>query len=171
MYRSWQHVSPRREVGGLWTWWLKKGNWPISSQSLQTGSREHLKQSTKQTKKNLPYFPLSSSRLEIHVCNCCMYVHGPLCLICCNPIDCMPLGSSVHLIFQARILDWVTIPYSRGSSRLRDQNLVSCVSWGRFLTAALPGMPNLYRARLYQSNRSSFDKCLLCLIEGLGGRV
>ena len=38
----------------------------------------------------------------------------------CEPVDCSPPGSSVHGILQARILEWVAISSSRGSSRLRD---------------------------------------------------
>ena len=34
----------------------------------------------------------------------------------CNPMDCSPSGSSVHGIFQARILEWVAISFSRESS-------------------------------------------------------
>ena len=37
-----------------------------------------------------------------------------------NPMDCRLPGSSVHGILQAKTLDWVAIPFSRGSSRLRD---------------------------------------------------
>ena len=37
-------------------------------------------------------------------------------LILCDPMDCSPPGSSVHRILQARILEWVAIPFSRGSS-------------------------------------------------------
>ena len=39
-----------------------------------------------------------------------------LCPTLCNPMDCSPLVSSVHGIPQARILEWVAIPFSRGSS-------------------------------------------------------
>ena len=39
----------------------------------------------------------------------------------CNLMDCNPPGSSSHGILQARILEWVAIPFSRGSSRLRDK--------------------------------------------------
>ena len=42
-------------------------------------------------------------------------------------------GSSVHGILQARILEWVTIPFFRGSSWIRDQTRVSCIA-GRFFT-------------------------------------
>ena len=43
-----------------------------------------------------------------------------------NPMDCSPPGSSVHGILQGRILKWVAIPFSRGSSWPRDQTYVSC---------------------------------------------
>ena len=45
----------------------------------------------------------------------CMCVHAQSHLTLCNPMDCSPLGSSVHGIFQARILEWV-VSSSRGSS-------------------------------------------------------
>ena len=48
-----------------------------------------------------------------------------------TPMDCSPLGFSVHGILQARILEWVAIPLSRESSQPRDQTWVSCTS-GRF---------------------------------------
>ena len=49
-------------------------------------------------------------------------------------------GSSVHGILQARILEWIAMPYSRGSSQLRDWTLVSCGSCtaGRFFTTEPP---------------------------------
>ena len=56
------------------------------------------------------------------------------CLTLCDPIDCSPPGSSVHGILQARILVWVAIFCSRGSSRPRDRTQVSCVA-GRFFAA------------------------------------
>ena len=52
-----------------------------------------------------------------------------LCPTLCNPMECSLLGSSVHGIFQARILKWAAIWYSRGSSWPRDQTHVSCVSY------------------------------------------
>ena len=56
-----------------------------------------------------------------------------LCPILCDPMDCNLLGFSVHGILQARILEWVAIPFSRGSSWPRDWSLVSHVA-GRFFT-------------------------------------
>ena len=55
------------------------------------------------------------------------------CLTLCDPMDSSSPGSSVHGILQARILEWVAIPFSRGSSWPRDQTLVSCIP-GRFFT-------------------------------------
>ena len=43
-----------------------------------------------------------------------------LCPTLCDPMDCKRPGSFVHGILQARILKWVTIPFSRGSSQPRD---------------------------------------------------
>ena len=69
----------------------------------------------------------------------CMKVKGEsevaqLCLTLCNTMACSPPGSSDHGIHQARILEWVAMPSSRGSSRPRDQTCVSCISCiaGRF---------------------------------------
>ena len=50
------------------------------------------------------------------------------CQTLCNSTNCSLPGSSVHGILQARILEWVAIPFSRGSSRPRDQTQVSCIS-------------------------------------------
>ena len=51
-----------------------------------------------------------------------------LCLTLCNPMDCSPPGSSVLGILQTRILEWVAMPSSRGSSQPRDLTCVSYVS-------------------------------------------
>ena len=54
------------------------------------------------------------------------------CLTLCDPMDCSPPGSSVHGILQARILEWVAIPFSRVSSQ--------CRGWNRFpMSPALAG--------------------------------
>ena len=49
------------------------------------------------------------------------------CLTLCNPVDYSPPGSSIHGILQARILEWVAISFSRGSSQLGDRTRVSCI--------------------------------------------
>ena len=70
-------------------------------------------------------------------------MHAQLCLTLCHPTNYSPLGSSVHRIVQARILEWVAISSSRGSSQSRDRTLihyVSCIA-GRFFTAESPEKP------------------------------
>jgi len=65
-------------------------------------------------------------------------------LTLCNPMDCSPPGSSVHGIFQARILERVAISYSRESSQPRDQtmSLASPALTGGFFTTVPPGNPH-----------------------------
>ena len=55
-------------------------------------------------------------------------MHAQSYLTLCNPMDCSPPGSSVHGILQARLLEWVAMPSSRGSSQSRDQTHISHVS-------------------------------------------
>ena len=62
---------------------------------------------------------------------CVLVAH--LCPTLCDPIDCSLPGSSVHGFLQARILEWVAIPFSRGSTWPRDWTWVSCIA-GRFFT-------------------------------------
>ena len=65
------------------------------------------------------YWPVMLS----YVCVC---LAAQSCLTICDPIDCSLPGSSVHGILQARILKWVAIPFSKGSSQARDRTQVSC---------------------------------------------
>ena len=51
----------------------------------------------------------------------------------CGPMDCSPPGSSVHGVLQATILEWVSMPFSRGSSRPMNRTNVSCIE-GKFFT-------------------------------------
>ena len=55
-----------------------------------------------------------------------------LCLTLCDPMDCSLPGSSVHRIFQARVLEWAAISFSRGSSQPRDWTQVSCIASRHF---------------------------------------
>ena len=82
---------------------------------------------------------LVQSHSEVCVCVCvcvCMCAHTQSCLTLCDPAGYSLRGSSVHGIFQARILKWVAISFSRGSSRPRDWACVSSISCiaGRFFT-------------------------------------
>ena len=67
--------------------------------------------------------------------NLCIYMCsiGQLCLTLCSAMDCSLPGSSACGIFQARISEWIAVPFSKGSSQTRDQTQVSCIA-GRFFT-------------------------------------
>ena len=58
------------------------------------------------------------------------------CLTLCEPMGCSLPGSSVHGIFQAIVLEWIAISFSRGSSQPRDQTQVSCIVGGFFISWA-----------------------------------
>ena len=80
------------------------------------------------------------TELKFKVCTFCV-----LCLVTqlfqlLNPKACSPPGSPVHGILQARILEWVAMPSSRGSSQPKDRIEVSCIAGG-FLLSELPGKP------------------------------
>ena len=71
------------------------------------------------------------------------------CLTLYDPRDCSLPSSSIHGILQARILEWVAIPFFRGSSWPRDWTHISsasCIS-GRFFTTKPPGKP--YKSKLW----------------------
>ena len=89
--------------------------------------------------------PYPSRTLGIYPKSCPLsakWLH--LCPTLCDPMDCSPPGSSVHGIFQARILEWVVTPTSRGSSWPRDVTCVSYLSWigSRFFTTST-GSPTI----------------------------
>ena len=68
----------------------------------------------------------------------CTLAHAWLCLTLCDPINSNPPGSSVHGIFQGRILAWVAISSSSASSWPRDGTWVSCISCiGRWILLQL----------------------------------
>ena len=89
------------------------------------------------------------------------WVH--VCMLTCfhcvqlyDPMDCSPSGSSFHGILQARILEWVAMPFSRGSSWSRDWTHVSFVTWtGRPILDHQRhlGSPRWYHGTLLTQNK------------------
>ena len=89
-------------------------------ESLNSQSVSHLTYSV------IGWTHLASPWTHIRQCACMQS-----CPILCDPIDCSPPGSSVHGILQARILEWVAISFSRGSSQ---------AEWGpKIKAASMPG--------------------------------
>ena len=78
-------------------------------------------------------------------------------LILCDPLDCSLPVSSVHGILQARILEWVAIPFSKESSQSRDQTWVSHPA-GRFFTTEPPGKPMLQSLPWLSTHPNTFKK-------------
>ena len=76
---------------------------------------------------------IGSGILCVCVCVCVCVLVTQSCPTLCNPMDCSLPGSSVHEIFQARILEWVAISFSRGSSQPKDRTRISCTI-GEFFT-------------------------------------
>ena len=82
------------------------------------------------------------------------------CPTLCNPVDCSPPGSSVRRISQARILDWVAISSSSGSSRARDRTCIfcaPCIGWWilyhwHCLESPILPPPKLSHSPKYSSN-------------------
>ena len=93
----------------------------ILSLSLVSHLSNHLLCDPIAEKKKRKLFPEGSKCV-------CMCVCTQLCVTLCDPMDYSPPGSSVHGIFQARILEWVAIFFSRGSSLPRDWTCVSLMS-------------------------------------------
>ena len=59
------------------------------------------------------------------------------CSTVCNPVDYSLPGSSVHGILQARVLEWVAVPFSKGFSQPRDRTWLSCIA-SRFFCFGFP---------------------------------
>ena len=94
--------------------------WPIPS-------RDHKESRKEQKKSESSFLGTQSSRTTVRG-------SGPLVWSeSCSVRLCDPLDYTVHGILQARILEWVAFPFSRGSSQPRDQTQVSHIA-GRFFT-------------------------------------
>ena len=86
-------------------------------------------------------FVLGTSTMHYHnVVAAFEHVAAKSCPTLCNSADCGPPDSSVHRISQARILEWVALLFSGGSSRPRDWTRISCMK-GRFFKTEPPGKP------------------------------
>ena len=142
-----QHLSLSNNVGPF-----------VSSTGIPTASLWHLSQ-----KQLFCIFCLWSC---FSLNECCF--HLSVCLYwikiftLCDPMDCSLPGSSVHGIFQARILGWIGISFFRLSSQTRDQTWVSCIRGGDFTVWASREAPFMMKYLIIWT--FSFHFALICQI-------
>ena len=95
-------------------------------------------------------FPSPGSESESEVAQSCPTL--------CDPMDYGLPGFSVHGIFQARILEWVAISFSRGSSQPRDRTCISCMTGRSFNPSAIWQMKSISVFILRVSCMTPFGK-------------
>ena len=150
------HFSPW--VRSVWTivWTIPPNGefivWTISSKWLLTSLHgDYISLESSSSLLDLPFSSSSTSKstlmyelcfviLFLPLCSS-VYMHAQSCLTLCDPMDCSPAGSPVHEMFQARILEWVVVSFSRGSSWPRVESVSRALA-GRFFTTLPPGKPD-----------------------------
>ena len=100
----------------------------FSSHSQQAFLDKHSPRAWTEHQNAEPWTPPSTEGKTWSTCELCVHAKLLQCGWLCNLMDCRPPGSSVPRILQERILEWVAMPSSRGSSRPRDRICISYVS-------------------------------------------
>ena len=117
-------------VQGVTKSWTLLSNWNTVTKKARIGDNGRCQENAKFIKvlltiRNYLY------NYYLSKWGCVLFV-SQSCPTLCNTTDCSPPGSTAHGILQARILDWLAIPFSRGSSWPRDQTLVSSIAGSFF---------------------------------------
>ena len=89
-------------------------------------------------------FPLWETSLSVKVLCLCIVVIKCVKVAQSCPTLCDPMDYMVHGILQARILEWVAFPFSRGSSQPNDRTQVSCITGGFFTSWATREPPVIW---------------------------
>ena len=110
------------------TWSTGGGNGSPLQYSCCENSMNSMKMQKDMTQKDEP----PSSEGVQYATKKVLVLVAQLCPTPCDPMDDSPSGPSIHGILQARILEWVAIPFCRGSSQPKDQTWVSCIVGGLF---------------------------------------
>ena len=130
--------------------WPNKEWWPYLSQADLKWWKFHLETITDSSLQ--PWLKVKVKMLVTQSC---------LALYC--PLDCSPPGSSVHEIFQAKILEWFAISFSRASSQPRNQTWVSFIVWNFFTLWVTREAPVIRKLQKEFKRRMSSPRALLCL--------
>ena len=114
-------MDPLHKSRGAWLWALKLKGPDSHHESADTALElGHMQITAQEPKVTTEEFHSTTSWIAFHEC-------AQSCPALCNPMDYSLSGSSVHGIFQIRILEWVAISFSRGSSWFRGWTRVSCI--------------------------------------------
>ena len=117
---------PHTQLGVGWHWCARSGQRQLvhgSPQEIPAWGKDRRPLSCFSHLRFFFYWSIVDLQHCVNFC-CARYVASVMSNPC-DPMDCSPPGSSVHGILQARTLEWVVIPFSRGSSWPRDQNCAS----------------------------------------------
>ena len=106
--------------------------------SLHIGGHTSRTSHKKSLEKSIIFQRLTIISFPIFYTFILLVIITQLCSALCDPMDYSPPGPSVVGILQARILEWVAIPFSRGSSQPTDQTWLSSIS-GRFYCLSYQG--------------------------------
>ena len=155
--RRWElsqiYISFHQGGQTLWTVWLaqfRDGEPPAQQPSSHWRARDPPRSDPRRAVLSLPSFPPHPPQVTgadaagswsqqnfvkpPHACSV-----AQSCPTLCDPMDCSLPGSPVHGIFQGRILEWVAISYSKGSSQPRGWTLVSCIAGTYFYQLSYEG--------------------------------
>ena len=108
-----------------------EGEWQLSAIRPRTWNSGILPIQCLFSKLRQSYAPFWQEVITVIVALLCCEV-AQSCPTLCDPMDCSLPDSSLHRILQARVLEWVAISFSRGSSQPRNQTRVSCILGRRF---------------------------------------
>ena len=106
--------------------WVRKIPWRKKMATTLVGQRSLAGYSPWDWKELDTTWQLNNNNKYILIILTILTVVAKPCPILCDPMDCNLPDSSVHGIFQARVLEWIAISFSRGSSQPRDRTRVSC---------------------------------------------
>ena len=125
-------------LGKLWEMVRDRETWSAAVCGVAKSQRWQPSNNNKCT-SHCTFFNHDSFILQLEVCTSYEWVSEVTqsCPTLCDPMDCSLPGFSIHGIFQARILEWVAISFSRGSSQPRDRTLVSHIAGRRFTLWAI----------------------------------
>ena len=125
-------------LGKLWEMVRDRETWSAAVRGITKSQRWQPSNNNKCT-SHCTFLNHDSFILQLEVCTSyeCVSEVTQSYPTLCDPMDCSLPGSSIHGIFQARILEWVAISFSRGSSQPRDRTLVSHIAGRRFTLWAI----------------------------------